>query len=78
MRARDLGSSSLGVRFLPPTQVLEQLVGDASLEKFRKEYEKLHEHLKKVRGARVRQAGCTVVTQLLCAAHRAMTTNGVW
>ena len=30
-------------------QVLEQLVGDASLERFRKEYEKLHEHLKKVR-----------------------------
>lgn len=39
---------TLGLCF---SQVLEQLVGDASLEKFRKEYEKLHEHLKKVRGA---------------------------
>ena len=53
--AAEIATSTIlpSARFMlrrSPVQVLEQLVGDASLEKFRKEYEKLHTHLKKVRG----------------------------
>jgi DNA primase catalytic subunit len=42
-----LGCDTLHFCLPPTTQVLQELVGDKSLERFRQEYEKLHRALKK-------------------------------
>ena len=70
----------LRIRLTSPTrasQVLQELVGDKSLERFRSEYEKLHRALKKSHESEKRLIKkCRELNQV--RAHSAAPAGGRW